>query len=152
MRQLCDFFFTKEILCLDTETTSTHPIEAELVGLSFAVEPHKAFYVPIPANREEALKILEIFKPLYESPQILKIGQNLKYDLEVLRNYNIRLQGPMWDTMIAHYLIQPELRHNMDFMAEAYLGYKTVHIDELIFPRGKNQRSMRDLSPTLVYE
>ena len=152
MRQLCDFFFTKQILCLDTETTSTHPIDAELVGLSFSVEPHKAFYVPIPANREEALKILEIFKPLYENPKILKVGQNLKYDLEVLRNYNIRLQGPMWDTMIAHYLIQPELRHNMDFMAEAYLGYKTVHIDELIGPRGKNQRSMRDLSPTIVYE
>ena len=152
MRQLCDFFFTKEILCLDTETTSTHPVDAELVGLSFAVEPHKAFYVPIPANREQALKIVEIFKPLYEDPKILKVGQNLKYDLEVLRNYNIRLQGPMWDTMIAHYLIQPELRHNMDFMAEAYLGYKTIHIDELIGPRGKNQRSMRDLSPTLVYE
>ncbi len=152
MRRLYDFFFTKEILCLDTETTSTHPIDAELVGLSFAVEPHKAFYVPIPANREEALKILEIFKPLYEDPKILKIGQNIKYDLEVLRNYNIRLQGPMWDTMIAHYLIQPELRHNMDFMAEAYLGYKTIHIDELIGPRGKSQRSMRDLSPTLVYE
>ena len=152
MRQLCDFFFTKEILCLDTETTSTHPVDAELVGLSFSVEPHRAYYVPISANREEALKILEIFKPLYEDPKILKIGQNLKYDLEVLRNYNIRLQGPMWDTMIAHYLIQPELRHNMDYMAEAYLGYKTVHIDELIGPRGKNQRSMRDLSPTLVYE
>ena len=152
MRQLCDFFFTKEILCLDTETTSTHPVDAELVGLSFAVEPHKAFYVPIPTNREQALKIVEIFKPLYEDPKILKIGQNLKYDLEVLRNYNIRLQGSMWDTMIAHYLIQPELRHNMDFMAEAYLGYKTIHIDELIGPRGKNQRSMRDLSPTLVYE
>ena len=152
MRKFCDFFFTKEILSLDTETTSTHPIDAELVGLSFSVEPHKAFYVPIPANREEALKILEIFKPLYEDPKILKVGQNLKYDLEVLRNYNIRLQGPMWDTMIAHYLIQPELRHNMDFMAEAYLGYKTVHIDELIGPRGKSQRSMRDLSPTLVYE
>ncbi|MBR6319614.1 MAG: DNA polymerase I [Prevotella sp.] len=152
MRQLFDFFRTKEILCLDTETTSTHPIDAELVGLSFSVEPHKAFYVPISANREEALKILEIFKPLYENPKILKIGQNLKYDLEVLRNYNIRLQGPMWDTMIAHYLIQPELRHNMDFMAEAYLNYQTVHIDELIGPRGKGQRSMRDLSPTLVYE
>ena len=152
MRQLCDFFFTKEILCLDTETTSPHPVDAELVGLSFSVEPHRAYYVPISANREEALKILEIFKPLYEDPKILKIGQNLKYDLEVLRNYNIRLQGPMWDTMIAHYLIQPELRHNMDYMAEAYLGYKTVHIDELIGPRGKNQRSMRDLSPTLVYE
>ena len=152
MRELCDFFFTKEILCLDTETTSTHPVDAELVGLSFAVEPHKAFYVPVPANHEEALKILEIFKPLYEDPAILKVGQNLKYDLEVLRNYNIRLQGPMWDTMIAHYLIQPELRHNMDFMAEAYLNYQTVHIDELIGPRGKNQRSMRDLSPTLIYE
>jgi len=152
MRRICDFFFTKDFLCLDTETTSTHPIDAELVGLSFSVEPHKAFYVPIPANREEALKILEIFKPLYEDPKILKVGQNLKYDLEVLRNYNIHLQGPMWDTMIAHYLIQPELRHNMDFMAEAYLGYKTIHIDELIGPRGKSQRSMRDLSPTLVYE
>ena len=152
MRKICDFFFTKEILSLDTETTSTHPVDAELVGLSFSVEPHKAFYVPISSNREEALKILEIFKPLYEDPNILKIGQNLKYDLEILRNYSIRLQGPMWDTMIAHYLIQPELRHNMDFMAEAYLNYKTVHIDELIGPRGKNQRSMRDLSPTLVYE
>ena len=152
MRRIYDFFFTKDFLSLDTETTSTHPIDAELVGLSFSVEPHKAFYVPIPANREEALKILEIFKPLYEDPKILKVGQNLKYDLEVLRNYNIHLQGPMWDTMIAHYLIQPELRHNMDFMAEAYLGYKTIHIDELIGPRGKSQRSMRDLSPTLVYE
>ena len=152
MRALCDFFRTKEILSLDTETTSTQPIEAELVGLSFAVEEHKAFYVPIPANGEEALKIVNIFKAAYEDPKILKVGQNLKYDLEVLRNYNIRLQGPMWDTMIAHYLIQPELRHNMDYMAEAYLHYQTVHIEELIGPRGKNQRSMRDLSPTLVYE
>ncbi len=152
MSKICSYFFTKKILSLDTETTSTHPIEAELVGLSFSVEEHEAFYVPIPANREEAIKIVNIFKPLYENPEILKIGQNLKYDLEVLRNYNVRLQGPMWDTMIAHYLIQPELRHNMDFMAEAYLHYKTVHIDELIGPRGKNQRSMRDLSPTLVYE
>ena len=152
MSKICSYFFTKKILSLDTETTSTHPIEAELVGLSFSVEEHEAFYVPIPANREEAIKIVNIFKPLYEKPEILKIGQNLKYDLEVLRNYNVRLQGPMCDTMIAHYLIQPELRHNMDFMAEAYLHYKTVHIDELIGPRGKNQRSMRDLSPTLVYE
>ena len=152
MREICDFFRTKEILCLDTETTSTQPVDAELVGLSFAVEEHKAFYVPIPANREEALRIVNIFKPLYEDDKILKIGQNLKYDLEVLRNYNIRLKGLMWDTMIAHYLIQPELRHNMDYMAEAYLNYQTIHIDELIGPRGKNQRSMRDLSPTLVYE
>ena len=152
IRQLYDFFRTKEFLVLDTETTSTSAIDAELVGLSFAVEEHKAFYVPIPANREEALQIVNIFKPLYEDPTILKVGQNLKYDLEVLRNYDIRLDGPMWDTMIAHYLIQPELRHNMDYMAEVYLHYQTIHIDELIGPKGKNQRSMRDLSPTLVYE
>jgi DNA polymerase-1 len=152
IRKLNDFFRTKDFLVLDTETTSTSAIDAELVGLSFAVEEHKAFYVPIPSNREEALQIVNIFKPLYEDPKILKVGQNLKYDLEVLRNYDIRLDGPMWDTMIAHYLIQPELRHNMDYMAEVYLHYQTIHIDELIGPKGKNQRSMRDLSPTLVYE
>ena len=150
--KLCDFFRTNKILVLDTETTSTNAIDAELVGLSFSVEEHKAFYVPIPANREEALRIVNIFKPLYEDPEILKVGQNLKYDLEVLRNYNIRLQGPMWDTMIAHYLIQPELHHNMDYMAEVYLNYQTIHIEELIGPKGKGQKSMRDLSPTLVYE
>ena len=152
MRKLRDFFMTKQFLVLDTETTSTSAIDAELVGLSFSVKEHEAFYVPIPANREEALRIVNIFKPLYEEPKILKVGQNLKYDLEVLRNYDITLQGKMWDTMIAHYLIQPELRHNMDYMAEVYLHYKTVHIDELIGPRGKNQRSMRELPPTEVYE
>ena len=152
IRKLYDFFRTKDFLVLDTETTSTSAIDAELVGLSFSVEEHKAFYVPIPANREEALRIVNIFKPLYEDPSILKIGQNLKYDLEVLRNYDVELKGKMWDTMIAHYLIQPELRHNMDYMAEVYLHYKTIHIDELIGPKGKSQRSMRDLSPTLVYE
>ena len=152
IRKLYDFFRTKDFLVLDTETTSTSPIDAELVGLSFSVEEHKAFYVPVPANREEALRIVNIFKPLYEDPSILKVGQNLKYDLEVLRNYDIELKGKMWDTMIAHYLIQPELRHNMDYMAEVYLHYKTIHIDELIGPKGKSQRSMRDLSPTLVYE
>ena len=151
-RKLCDFFLTKQILSLDTETTSTNAIDAELVGLSFAVEEKEAFYVPIPANREEALRIVNIFKPAYENPEILKIGQNIKYDLEVLRNYDIELKGKLWDTMIAHYLIQPELRHNMDYMAEVYLNYQTIHIDELIGPKGKNQRSMRDLSPTDVYE
>ena len=152
MRKLYDYFMTKDFLVLDTETTSTNAIDAELVGLSFAVKEHEAFYVPIPANREEALQIVNIFKPLYEDPKILKIGQNLKYDLEVLRNYDIELKGKMWDTMIAHYLIQPELRHNMDYMAEVYLKYQTIHIDELIGPKGKKQKSMRDLSPTLVYE
>ena len=152
MRKLCDYFLTNEILSLDTETTSTSPIDAELVGLSFAVKEFEAFYVPIPAEREKALQIVNIFKPAYEDSKILKVGQNLKYDLEVLRNYGAELKGQMWDTMIAHYLIQPELRHNMDFMAEVYLNYKTIHIDELIGPKGKNQRSMRDLSPALVYE
>ena len=152
MRQLCDFFRTKEILVLDTETTSTSAIDAELVGLSFSVEEHEAYYVPIPPQRDLAQQRVEIFRPLYEDEHIMKIGQNLKYDLEVLRNYDIQLKGQLWDTMIAHYLIQPELRHNMDYMAEVYLHYQTIHIDALIGPRGKNQRSMRDLDPKDVYE
>lgn len=152
MQKICDFFITKQSLSLDTETTSTQSTQAELVGLSFAVEERKAFYVPVPADREEAQTIVNIFKPLYESPTILKIGQNLKYDLEVLASYGVKLAGPMFDTMIAHYLIQPELRHNMDFMAEAYLHYRTIHIEELIGPKGKKQLSMRDLPPESVYE
>lgn len=151
-REICDFLLTHKILSLDTETTSTNAIEAELVGMSFAVEPHKAFYVAIPADREKAQRLVDIFKPLYESPGILKVGQNIKYDLEVLASYGITLAGDMWDTMIAHYLIQPELRHNMDYMAEVYLNYKTVHIEELIGPKGKNQRSMRSLPPAEAYE
>ena len=152
MRSLCDFFLTKQILSLDTETTSTNPIEAELVGLSFAVEESKAFYVPVPENRKEAQRVVEIFRLVYEEETILKIGQNIKYDLEVLANYGVELKGRMFDTMIAHYLIQPELRHNMDYMAEVYLNYQTIHIDELIGPKGKNQRSMRSLPPNDVYE
>ena len=152
LKKLHDYFLTNEILSLDTETTSTNPIDAELVGLSFAVKEFEAFYVPIPAKREEALQIVNIFKDVYEDPKILKIGQNLKYDLEVLRNYDIELKGKMWDTMIAHYLIQPELHHNMDYMAEIYLNYQTIHIDELIGPKGKGQKSMRDLLPSQVYE
>ena len=152
LKKLYDYFLTKPFLVLDTETTSTNAINAELVGLSFSVKEHEAFYVPIPAEREKAQQVVDIFKPLYENEQILKIGQNLKYDLEVLHNYGVELKGQMWDTMIAHYLIQPELHHNMDYMAEIYLHYKTIHIDELIGPKGKGQRSMRDLDPTLVYE
>ena len=151
-KKLYDFFRTTEFLSLDTETTSTNAIDAELVGLSFSVKEKEAYYVAVPANREEAQRIVNIFKPLYEDEKILKIGQNIKYDLEVLRNYGVHLKGKMWDTMIAHYLIQPELRHNMDYMAEVYLNYKTIHIDELIGPKGKNQKSMRDLPPTDVYE
>lgn len=152
MRRLCDFFMTKSFLSLDTETTSTNAIDAELVGLSFSVEENEAFYVPVPADRQQAQNIVNIFKPVYESPSILKIGQNIKYDMEVLMNYGVTLGGEMFDTMIAHYLLQPELRHNMDYMAEVYLKYKTIHIDELIGPKGKGQKSMRDLDPKEVYE
>ena len=152
LRQLCDFFITKESISIDTETTSTDAISAELVGLSFSVEEKKAFYVAVPANYEEALKIVQIFKPLYESDKIMKIGQNIKYDYEVLTRYGVTLQGKMFDTMIAHYLIQPELHHNMDYMAETLLGYQTIHIEELLGPKGKKQKNMRDLPPTDIYE
>ena len=152
LRQLYDFFITKESVSIDTETTSTDAISAELVGLSFSVEEKKAFYVAVPANYEEALKIVQIFKPLYESDKIMKIGQNIKYDYEVLTRYGVTLQGKMFDTMIAHYLIQPELHHNMDYMAETLLGYQTIHIEELLGPKGKKQKNMRDLSPTDIYE
>ncbi len=149
---LYDFLRTKKNLSLDTETTSTNAIEAELVGLSFAVTENEAYYVAIPANRQEALEYIDIFKPIYEDPEILKIGQNIKYDYMVLRNYGVDLQGRMFDTMLAHYVIQPELQHNMDYMAETLLNYQTVHIEELIGPKGKNQKNMRDLSPQEVYE
>ena len=149
---LCHQLLAAEAVSMDTETTSTNAIDAELVGLSFAVKEHEAWYVSIPADRQQAQQMVSIFKPVYESPTILKIGQNIKYDLEVLHNYGIVVTEPMWDTMIAHYLIQPELRHNMDYMAETLLNYKTIHIDELIGPKGKNQRSMRELSPKEVYE
>ena len=152
LRQLCDFFITKEFVSIDTETTSTDAISAELVGLSFSAEESKAFYVPVPANYEEALKVVEIFKPMYESDKIMKIGQNIKYDYEVLTRYGVTIQGKMFDTMIAHYLIQPELHHNMDYLAETLLGYQTIHIEELLGPKGKKQKNMRDLSPTDIYE
>lgn len=150
--RLCEFFLTKETLSLDTETTSTDAISAELVGLSFSVEEKEAFYIPIPENREEALKRVAIFKPVYENESILKVGQNIKYDYEVLSNYGVEVKGAMFDTMIAHYLIQPELRHNMDYMAETLLGYRTIHIEDLLGSKGKKQKNMRDLSPSEIYE
>lgn len=152
IKQICDYFLTKEILSLDTETTSLSPIDAELVGLSFSVKENEAFYVPVPADQDEARKIVDLLRPVYESEKILKVGQNLKYDYEVLMKYDVRLAGKMFDTMLAHYVIQPELRHNMDYLAEIYLNYKTIHIDELIGPKGKNQKNMRDLRPQDVYE
>jgi len=135
----------KEV-CLDTETTSTDPIKARLVGVSFSIKEGQGWYVPVYENQEA----LELLRPIYENPDTPKIGQNLKYDLQVLLNHGIELRGPMFDTMIAHYLLHPEMRHGMDYLAEAYLHYQTIHIDELI-GTGKNQKSMAELSSEEVY-
>ena len=151
-KNLCDFLLTNEIVCLDTETTSTNVIDAELVGMSFATREHEAWYVAVESEREKAQKTVDIFRPLFEHPKIVKVGQNIKYDMEVLMNYNVKIQAPIFDTMVAHYLLQPEMRHNMDYMAEAYLNYQTIHIDELIGPKGKGQKNMRDLTPAQIYE
>lgn len=151
-KEIIDLFFTNDFLSLDTETTGTDPISAKLVGLSFSIRENQAFYVPIPQNDEEAQKIVNEFKPIYENENILKIGQNIKYDLLVLQNYGVELKGKIFDTMIAHYLLQPELHHGMDYLAEVYLNYQTIHIEELIGSKGKNQKNMADLPPTAVYE
>lgn len=151
-KEIIDLFFTNDFLSLDTETTGTDPISAKLVGLSFSIRENQAFYVPIPQNDEEAQKIVNEFKPIYENKKILKIGQNIKYDLLVLQNYGVELKGKIFDTMIAHYLLQPELHHGMDYLAEVYLNYQTIHIEELIGSKGKNQKNMADLPPTAVYE
>ncbi len=151
MSKLCQKFLSEKFLSLDTETTSTDAMNAELVGLSFSTHEFEAYYIPIPAEREKAQKIVDIFKPAYES-EILKIGQNIKYDMLVLRNYGVKVNGALWDTMIAHYILQPELPHNMDSLAEKYLNYSTIKIEELIGAKGKNQKNMRELQPTEIYE
>ena len=151
IRDLVQKLLTTEILAIDTETTSTEPMEAELVGASFSDAEGRAWYVPFPPEREDALRRAGLLRPLYENPRSLKVGQNIKYDLIVLRNYDVRVAGPLFDTMLAHYVLQPELRHNMDYLAEVYLHYRTIHIDQLIGPRGKGQKSMRDLPPAEVY-
>ena len=149
--QLLQNILTQPILSLDTETTGTDPIRAELVGMSFAYAENQAFYVPVPADRTEAQRIVDKFKPVFENPQTLKVGQNIKYDMLVLANYGVEIQGPMFDTMIAHYVLQPELHHGMDYLAEIYLHYETIKIEELIGPKGKNQKNMRDLDPINIY-
>ena len=143
---------TKEIFSLDTETTGTDPITAELVGMSFSFAENQAFYVPVPSDRREAQRIVDLFRPALEDRRTLKVGQNIKYDMLVLANYGVEIGGPLFDTMIAHYLLQPELRHGMDYLAEIYLKYETIRIEELIGPRGKGQKNMRDLSPASVYK
>ena len=132
-------------VCFDTETTGLNPLTAELVGIAFSWEAGKGFYIPIPENKDEVQKIIETLRPFFESEKIEKIGQNLKYDIKVLHKYNIMVKGNCFDTMLAHYLINPDMRHNMDVLSEAYLNYTPVSITELIGKKGKNQLSMRDV-------
>ena len=136
-----------ETVCIDTETTSTNALEAELVGISLSVKEGEAVYIPIAADRAAATTRLQILRPLIEDERICKVGQNIKYDLTVLGNYGVELRGKMFDTMIAHYVLQPELYHGMDYLAEIYLNYETIKITELIGAKGKNQKNMRDLAP-----
>ncbi|PWI28942.1 DNA polymerase I [Flavobacteriaceae bacterium LYZ1037] len=132
-------------VCFDTETTGLNPLTAELVGIAFSWEAGKGFYVPFPEDKAEAQELIEILRPFFESETIQKIGQNLKYDIKVLRKYNIKVKGKLFDTMLAHYLINPDMRHNMDVLAETYLNYTPISITELLGKKGKNQLSMRDV-------
>ncbi len=132
-------------VCFDTETTSTNALLAELVGVSISVKEGEAFYITMPAGREEVKERLEILRPLFENEESEKVGQNMKYDITVLANYGIEVKGCLFDTMIAHYVLQPELYHGMDYLAEIYLNYETIKIEELIGEKGKNQKSMRDV-------
>lgn len=151
-KELTQKLLTTEIVALDTETTSMEPMAASLVGMSFSDAENRAYYVPVPQNREEALKIVNDLRPFFEAEEITKVGQNIKYDLIVLQKYGVQVKGRLFDTMLAHYVLQPELRHGMDYLAEIYLNYRTIHIDELIGPKGKGQKLMCDLSPEEVYK
>ncbi len=139
----------KEV-CFDTETTNIDPNLAQLVGMSFAVKPHEAWYVPVSHDSVEAKKVVEKFAQVFENEHIIKIGQNLKYDAIVLRIAGMEVKGPWFDTMLAHYLLEPELRHNMDYLAETYLNYQTIKIESLIGKKGKHQGNMRDVAPEKV--
>lgn len=145
LKRLSNLLEQQKEVCFDTETTGTDPLCAELVGLSFAIKSHEAWYIPVSENRDEVQSVLEQFRPIWQSPSIRKVGQNLKYDLLILENYGIKVDGPLFDTMVAHYLLNPELHHSMDYMAETLLGYRPIAIEELIGPKGKTQRNMRDV-------
>lgn len=150
-REIIEKLMSEKTLALDTETSSTEAMEAELVGISLSSQENEAFYIPISPNTTEGKQMLEIVRPLLENEQSLKVGQNIKYDLIVLANHGIEVKGDLFDTMIAHYLIQPELRHGMDYLAEIYLNYKTISIEELIGQKGKKQKNMKELSPQEIY-
>lgn len=150
--KICSILANQKFFCFDTETDGIDPLTAELVGMSFSITKNEAWYVPVPANREEARKIVARFSPALQNPEIQKIGQNIKFDILVLRKYGVKVAGPLFDTMIAHYLLNPELRHNMDYLAETYLKYKTVSIEELIGPKGKKQGNMRNVPLNQISE
>lgn len=150
-QRICKILLTSDFVCFDTETTSVNAIQAKIVGISFSIKEHQAWYVSLKGNENEKQRMLEVFKPVLENQQITKIGQNIKYDILVLGNYGIDVKGQMFDTMIAHYVLQPEMKHGMDYLSEIYLGYKTIPIEKLI-GEGRNQKNMSEISPALVYE
>ena len=150
-QNLISFLLKQEEISFDTETTGIDPITAALVGMSFCYRPGEAYYVPVPYdNPEEAQRIVDEFKDVLENPAIAKIGQNIKYDILVMKNYQLEVKGPLFDTMLAHYLLEPEMRHNMDVLAETYLNYSPIPITDLIGPKGKGQKNMADLDPAEV--
>lgn len=152
IEQFVQKFLTKDIFSLDTETSGVEPVTAKLVGMSFSCSKDEAYYIPAPKDDVKMEKVVALLKPLLENEKTLKVGQNIKYDIIVLSRHGLNVKGPLFDTMIAHYVLQPELRHNMDYLAEVYLKYKTIHIEELIGEKGKGQKSMADLEPGQIYE
>ena len=145
-KELCRNLLTFSVVSFDTETTNIEAMSAELVGMSFAVEGNRAWYVAVPADADEAQQYVDAFRPFFENEAQIKVGQNLKYDLTVLSHYGVEVKGELFDTMLAHYVVEPEQRHNMDYLAETLLHYRTIHIEELI-GTGRNQKNMRDLPP-----
>ncbi|MCI5560606.1 MAG: DNA polymerase I [Phocaeicola sp.] len=151
-RKIAEKFLSEKIISVDTETTGVDPMTARIVGMSFSTAPREAYYVALPSEKQEAQAWIELFRPVLENEQIQKVGQNIKYDMLILSHYGVDFRGELFDTMIAHYVLQPELRHNMDYLAEVYLRYETIKIEELIGPKGKGQANMADLPPAEIYK
>jgi DNA polymerase I len=150
--RLVSLLSAQDAFCFDSETTGLQTREAQLVGLSFSCKEHEAYYIPCPADQQEVMRILDKLKPVFANDSIRKIGQNLKFDIEVLMNYDVDVEGELFDTMIAHYLIQPDLSHNMDYLAEVYLNYQPISIEELIGKKGSGQINMRDVDINIIRE
>ena len=151
-KELAELLSKQPSICFDTETTGLDANNSELVGLAFSIKEKEAYYVPIPVDQKEAQKVVDIFKPVLENDQIIKIGQNIKYDFLILKWYDVNVKGKVFDTMISHYLLEPELRHNLNYLSESYLDYSPVPIESLIGKKGKNQLSMRDVPQEKIKE